>query len=587
MIDEKKLRSPRPDFYREDWFDLNGEWEFSFDDDHKGMGEDWFKTHSFDKKIQVPFCYQSKLSGIHDTTRHPYVWYSKKVTLPKNMADKRIWLNFGAVDYKTMVWIDGRFAGEHKGGHTSFAFEITDFIKKEEFRITVFCEDSYDIAQPRGKQHWNEKTDRCWYTATTGIWQSVWLEATRSTKIERILITPDIDKKQVEINLRTSEHITEGILEWKVSFKGTIVKEGNVHLNAKDTRFLISMENPDPIDNLVHLWSPENPELYDLELKLKQKEITCDFVESYFGMRKIEIDGSHILLNHYPLYQKLILDQGYWEESLMTPPDVEALVKDITLVKEMGFNGVRKHQKVEVPAFLYLADCMGILVWEEMPSNYRFSEDGMIALQREYEEMILRDYNHPSIITWVPLNESWGVRDILWDKKQQNFATSLYYMTKAIDDTRIVSTNDGWETVTSDLVGIHDYESNGMAFYEKYKDRDKLLQWTAVGKMIYADGFSYKGEPVLISEFGGVAFEDGNKENWGYNEKASDEKEFLERLSKLWEAIEKLDYVEGYCYTQLTDVEQETNGLLYPDRTPKVPIEKIQEIIFGKNKPEI
>jgi beta-galactosidase/beta-glucuronidase len=584
MINEKKLRSPRPDFYREDWIDLNGEWDFSFDDENRGIKEGWFKSHSFEQRIQVPFCYQSKLSGIHDTTRHSYVWYSRKALLPKSMTDKRIWLNFGAVDYKAMVWVNGEFVGEHKGGHTSFAFEITRCIKDEEITITVFCEDSYDIAQPRGKQHWNEKTDRCWYTATTGIWQSVWLEATQSTKIERILITPDIDKKQIEVKAKLSESLTEGILEWTVRFEGTVVKAGNVDVNSKDIRFFVSIENSDPIDNLVHLWSPESPDLYDLELHLRKKEIPCDRVETYFGMRKIERDGSHILLNHFPLYQRLVLDQGYWEESLITPPSNEALIKDITMVKEMGFNGVRKHQKIEVPAFLYLADCMGILVWEEMPSNYEFTEDGMRALQDEYEEMILRDYNHPCIITWVPLNESWGVRDILWDKKQQSFAASLYYTTKAIDDTRIVSTNDGWEAVTSDLLGIHDYESDGTLFYEKYQDRDKLFQWTAVGKMVYANGFSYQGEPVLISEFGGVAFEDGKIENWGYNKKASDENEFLERVSKLCMAIEKLDYIEGYCYTQLTDVEQETNGLLYSDRTPKVPVEKIREIILGAEK---
>ncbi|HHV09641.1 MAG TPA: glycoside hydrolase family 2 [Clostridiales bacterium] len=582
MIDEKKLNSPRPDFYRENWYDLNGEWEFSFDDEDRGRKEAWFQGHSFDKTIQVPFCYQSKLSRIHDTARHPYIWYQKKIVLPEGMEGKRIWLNFGAVDYKAMVWVNGNYAGGHKGGHTSFAFEITPYINKEA-TITVFCEDAYDIAQPRGKQHWNEKTDRCWYTATSGIWQSVWLEATQSTKIERILITPDIDKKQVEVKAKLSEAVTEGVLEWKVRFEGALVKEGSVRADSQNIRFCISIENPDPIDNLIRLWSPEHPDLYDLELTLREGELLCDEVGSYFGMRKIECCKEHILLNHFPLYQRLVLDQGYWEESLITPPDVQALVKDLTLVKEMGFNGVRKHQKIEVPAFLYLADCMGILVWEEMPSNYEFTEDGMAALKLEYEEMILRDYNHPCIITWVPLNESWGVRDILWDKKQQNFALSLYYATKAIDSSRIVSTNDGWESVTSDILGVHDYESDGSVLYEKYRDKEKIFSWTAVGKMIYAEGFSYRGEPVIMSEFGGVAFEDGENENWGYNEKASDENEFIERVSKLCRAIEKLDYMEGYCYTQLTDVEQETNGLLYSDRRPKVPIDRIRRMILAES----
>lgn len=578
MINEKKLNSPRPDYIRENWVDLNGEWEFGYDDNRKGLQEKWYCSHSFDKKINVPFCYQSKLSGIHDTTKHPYVWYSKIVAIPKNMKDKRIWLNFGAVDYRAIVWVNGNYVGEHQGGHTSFSFEITDYVA-EEITLTVYCEDSYAIEQPRGKQHWNEKTDRCWYTATTGIWQTVWLEATESTRMERVLITPDIDKKEVEIKAKLSEEIKDGIIEWKLSFDSKVIRTGNVSVESNNVRFIIPMEYADPIDNLVHLWSPETPHLYDLELIIRKDDQLCDQVETYFGMRKIERSKNHILLNHYPLYQRLVLDQGYWVESLITPPSVEALKKDIILTKEMGFNGVRKHQKIEAPAFLYLADCLGLLVWEEMPSNYEFTEDGMKAMRAELEEMIIRDYNHPCIITWVPLNESWGVRDILWNKKQQDFALSLYYSTKALDDTRLVSTNDGWETVTSDLLGIHDYESSGEAFFEKYKDKEKIFNWTAVGKMIYANSFSYQGEPVFISEFGGVAFEDGNHDNWGYNEKASDENEFIERVGSLIKAIEKLDYVEGYCYTQLTDVEQETNGLLYPDRTPKVSIEKLHQII--------
>lgn len=285
------------------------------------------------------------------------------------------------------------------------------------------------------------------------------------------------------------------------------------------------------------------------------------------------------MLNHQPIYQKLVLDQGYWKESLLTPPDKESCKRDIELVKEMGFNGIRKHQKIESPLFLYYADCFGLLVWEEMPSNYEFGEEGMAAFLKEYQEMILRDYNHPSIITWVPFNESWGIRDILWDVKQQSFANSLYYMTKAWDGTRLVSTNDGWETVISDFAGIHDYEGDDRALFEKYRDKRSLCEWNTAGKMIYAQGFSYQGEPVILSEFGGIAMEDEEQDNWGYNEKAADEGEFLDRLSKLYQAVFRLDYMAGCCYTQLTDVEQETNGLLYADRTPKVPIDKIKRII--------
>lgn len=580
MINRAKAMSPRPDFFRQERTSLNGVWEFSFDDKGCGMEEKWHQGHEFHQTIVVPFCYQSERSQIHDTNRHPYLWYRKQVMIPPEMAGKRVWLHFGAVDYEAMVWINGEYAGGHTGGHTSFSFEITSYINADRTaEIVVYVKDSYDIMQPRGKQHWNIQTDRCWYTATSGIWQDVWLEYTNGSRLEYSLITPDIDQKQVLVKVGFAEEIDAGQLAWQLTFAGELVKSGQLSISGSRESFCITMGNADPIDNLVYLWSPETPHLYDLTLILYRNGEMQDQVETYFGMRKIERRGDQILLNHYPLYQKLILDQGYWQESLMTAPDVQAYETDIELVKKMGFNGVRKHQKIEAPVFLYLADALGLLVWAEMPSNYEFGENGMTAMQKEYGEMILRDYNHPSIITWVPYNESWGVRDILWDKRQQSFALSLYYFTKALDDTRLVSTNDGWEAVTSDLTGIHDYESDSEVFYQKYKDRDRILGWTAVGKMLYANGFSYQGEPILMSEFGGIAFEDENEGNWGYNGKAKDTAEFLKRFAGLIEAIGRLDYLAGYCYTQLTDVEQETNGLLNQDRTLKVPLEEIRKII--------
>lgn len=580
MINKEKEKSRRPDFYRKEWLDLNGEWEFDFDDEKAGIENKWYRKHDYKKTIQVPYCYQSELSKIHDTGKHPYLWYHRIVTLAGQNVSRRLWLHFGAVDYEASIWINGEFAGNHRGGHTSFSVEITPFVRGgKEFELTVYCQDSYDTAQPRGKQHWNEQTDRCWYTATSGIWQDVWIEYANGTRIEQALITPDIDKMQAEVSIKLSEEIGAGVLAWELQFEETVIGKGVLEVHGARAKFSIPVANRDPIDNLMYLWSPQKPNLYDLSFQLNCNNVDTDKVETYFGMRKIERSGNHILLNHMPFYQKLVLDQGYWKEGLLTPPAKDCYKLDIELAKEMGFNGIRKHQKVESPVFLYYADCLGIVVWEEMPSNYEFCEEGMAALQQEYHEMIVRDYNHPSVITWVPLNESWGVRDILWNKLQQRFAQMLYYMTKAIDDTRLVSTNDGWESVTSDLLGIHDYENDGSVFYEKYKEPEKLLDWTAVGKMIYANGFSYEGEPIIISEFGGIAFEDGKTANWGYNGKAADETEFLTRFGRLYGAIQRLSYVQGCCYTQLTDVEQETNGLLYADRTPKVAMDKIKEIV--------
>lgn len=580
MLTDRREKSPRPDLFREERVDLNGSWKFEFDDEERGLKEKWYEGHEYSGKIQVPFCYQSSLSGIGDTGKHFCLWYEREADITASMEGKRIWLHFGAVDYEAKVYINGRFAGEHKGGFTSHSYDITSLIdwNKEKFVITVYCYDDDSIRKPRGKQHWEEKTDRCWYTATSGIWQNVWLEMTPGYRIENVKITPDIDTKNVEIDLLFSDKPVKGKLLWKVSYQGKEKKTGELSLKDKKERLVFSVENEDPIDNKIHLWEPEHPNLYDLELEVYEDGSLQDKVEAYFGMRKIEVRDGHIYLNHYPLYQKLVLDQGYWKESLMTPPDGKALLKDLELIKQMGFNGVRKHQKIEDPRFLYYADKLGLLVWEEMPSMYEFCQEGMEDFLQEYMQMLKRDYNHPCIIAWVPFNESWGIRDVLWDKKQQRFAESLYHLTKAWDGQRLVSTNDGWESVQADIIGIHDYEDNPKRLLNTYHDREKLMAYTAVGKMICSQGFVYGGEPVLLSEYGGIAVEDGKEESWGYHEKAADTETLYRKMKELTDAVKEISYLEGYCYTQLTDVEQETNGLLYADRTPKLAVEKIKEV---------
>lgn len=581
MVQKDKAKSPRPDFYRASYMSLNGSWEFAFDDENLGVEQEWYLglPEQGRRRIQVPYCYQSKAGGIGDTGKHSTVWYEKKFKVPEKKA-VRTFLHFGAVDYEAVIWVNGIPAGQHRGGHTPFSFEISKYYRREEeVTVTVLCRDSYSCAQPRGKQHWNIQTDRCWYTATTGIWQDVWLEFSGGTRMERAAVTPDIDKRQVNAEVFFSEEVRSGVLNWELKAEGKVIGRGSSEVSGHRTELIIAMDYPDPIDNQIRLWSPAAPFLYDLNLILECVGEETDAVETYFGMRRIECIGDKIYLNHSQLYQKLVLDQGYWPDGLLTPPSHESFAEDIALVKEMGFNGVRKHQKIEAPAFLYYADCMGLLVWEEMPSNYEFSQEGMKLLQAEYQEVLQRDYNHPCIITWVPFNESWGIRDILWDKRQQAFAQSLYYLTKAYDPTRPVSTNDGWEAVTADITGIHDYESSGEALFEEYENREKLLSGAPAGKELYADGFAFRGEPVLLSEFGGVAMEDGKKESWGYDTKAAGEDEFLRRIAGLFEAIGRLPYLAGYCYTQLTDVEQETNGLLKADRTPKVPVERIRGLV--------
>lgn len=580
MVDNKIARPeyPRPDFQRAEWLNLNGEWNFEFDDSNLGEVEGWYKSHDYSRKITVPFCYQSKLSGINSQELHEYLWYKKEFELPESFNGKNVLLHFGAVDYIAKVWVNGEYAGNHKGGHINFKLDVTRFLVQGKNVIVVKAEDKYDTVQPRGKQYWKEKPDRCWYTATSGIWQSVWLESVGEVNIDRFRITPDIDRKNVFVELFLNNFVDEAELEVTVTYKGGIVKKLCTAITDRISKLTLDIREEDYIDE-VHYWTPERPNLYDIEFKLTKKGEQLDLVKSYFGMRKISVKGDLVLLNNKPYYQRLILDQGYWPESLLTPPSDEAIIYDIEMTKKFGFNGARKHQKFEDPRYYYWADKLGLLVWGEMPSAYNFNAEQIENVTAEWIEFISRDYNHPCIVTWVPLNESWGVRNIISDRKQQSFARSLYYITKSLDDTRLISTNDGWEMVdTTDIVGIHDYVAWGENFTPRYLDMETLLESDAQGRMLYAEGNQYLGQPILLTEYGGIAFEDKSKESWGYYGAVKDEGSFFKRYSSITGAIKGIQYIRGYCYTQLTDVMQEVNGLMTADRKVKIDVEKFREI---------
>ena len=596
-----KAEHPRPDFKREQCQCLNGPWTFTFDDEERGLAERWYQTGFAGREIVVPFCYQSRLSGIEDKAYHPVMWYTRQVHIGEALMKKRVFLNFCAVDYKADVWVNGMHAASHEGGYTPFACDITDLLDGPDATITVRAEDRRDLTQPRGKQYFNDLPDRCWYTPCSGIWQTVWLEGRGSTYLDGLRIVTDIDRKTLQLSF-AAEGAARGELALGVHIKlqcdiQKMLKEKNYASSAPyiaqgtvfETRqsvqhgqntITIYLEEPDGIDE-YHLWSPETPVLYDLELTLSSGDEVCDAVGSYFGMRKIECKNGMILLNNRPYYQKLILDQGYWEESLLTAPSDEALRADILHGKAMGFNGARRHQKIEEARFYYWADKLGYLVWGEMPSAYRFCAEEQNALMRDMTAFIGRDFNHPSIVAWVPLNESWGVRNIYKDRAQQSFAAALYYMIHALDGTRFVSTNDGWESPEeTDIYGIHDYAAYGNELRHTYESAQQLMGSLASYRMLLADGAAYDAaKPILITEYGGIAFAaDREGGNWGYNGAVADEAEFLRRFSDITAAFDALEYVQGYCYTQLTDVFQEVNGLMDMARRFKVAPEKIRAI---------
>ena len=563
---------PRPDFKRDNWESLNGIWGFEYDDENIGEEERWFCGHTFANNILVPFCYQSKLSGIHDTEYHPYVWYRKDFTTNTDIQDESLLLKFGAVDYYAKVWVNGHFIGEHAGGYTPFEFDIAPYIIHGTNTIVLRAEDKNNCFYPRGKQHWNVTLDRCWYTATTGIWQSVWLERTGKTRLDAVHIVPDIDNRCVKIKADIINE-TGCNVACKLLHDNKTIACCQRKTDSTNIEFIFSIDEHDYIEE-YHYWSPERPNLYDVELTISDNDRRLDKITTYFGMRKISVENGQIHLNNKPLYQKLVLDQGYWPDGLLTAPSDESLKEDLKLIKAMGFNGVRMHQKIEDPRFYYWADKMGVLVWEEMPSAYVFSQRGITSITKEWLEVLKRDVNHPSVVTWVTLNESWGVRNIVSSKQQQDFAAMLYYLTKSVDTTRLVCSNDGWEQINdSDICGIHDYETTSEDICGKYGDMERLLSKDAQGRLLYAYGNKRDKQPVILSEFGGIATE--SHSGWGYNDEKITADELLVYYQNLIRSAQEIESLSGYCYTQLYDVMQEVNGLLDENRKPKIAIKEI------------
>ena len=593
---------PRPQFHRPGWANLNGEWCFAFDDGDVGLARSWQDVSAedlasggspFDRTITVPFCHQSKLSGIGETGFHDVVWYARVFEHDAPVGDEgRLLLHFGAVDYRATVWVNGVQVASHEGGHTPFTADVTRTLRERGNVLVVRAEDpAQDVTIPRGKQYWKEGSEGIFYTRTTGIWQTVWLEPVGHRRVGGLRLTPDVDAAAVDV-----EVAVEGF-EPGMSLRLIVERGGE---GVTDDRFGLSSalferrlplitrgeahESPFPGGwSKPALWSPEEPNLYDLRLELLDAagEI-LDAVDSYFGMRKVEVRGGKVYLNGSPLYQRLVLDQGYFPGGLLTAPTDDDLRRDIELAKEMGFNGARKHQKVEDPRWLYWADTLGFLAWGEMANAYQFSPGYVRRMTAEWQEAVLRDHNHPCIIVWVPMNESWGLPEISADERQVEHLHAMYHLTRSLDPSRPVVSNDGWEHAVTDLCTVHDYR-DAAALGRLYRTVESAVA-EPERRPVYAPGYGYRGEPLLVTEFGGIAFESADPEAWGYR-KVSDAEGLLRRYGSLVDALLQSDVVQGFCYTQLTDIEQEVNGLLTYGRKPKADLARIREITAAKRRP--
>lgn len=564
---------PRPQLVRADWQNLNGQWQFGFGEE---VNYDDAVSGKLPRTICVPFSYETEASGIADQTSHSTVWYSRAVTGKKG---KRTLLHFEGADYQTQVYVNGTFIGTHRGAYSRFSFDITPYLTKEKNVLAVCCTDDNHPVQVRGKQRWEDKNFGCWYVQTTGIYKTVWLEYTDDVYLTHCKITPCITDYSVQFDFGVSAPSDDVVVTFAISFDGKPIK--TVGVSAADAENGVSVRlDSAHLTYQAELWSVCNPALYDVEITVAKADKVCDKVGSYFGLREFKAQDGKLLLNNIPFYTKLLLDQGYWKESGLTAPSEAALVRDIELSKQMGFNGVRKHQKVEDERFLYYADILGFVVWCELPSNHFACDDASCVITEEWLRIVRQNYNHPSVVTWVLFNESWGVRNIATNSAQQNLATGLYYLTKSIDPMRPVISNDGWVHTKSDILTLHHYEQDGEKLYAMYDSLDKITKGNAGNAQFspFADGFVYEGQPIVFSEFGGTAYVRDEADGWGYGCGVRSDDEFLERFGGLIDAIRRMN-ISGYCYTQITDVEQEVNGLLKADRTPKVPLEKIAEIV--------
>ncbi|MGN0971928.1 MAG: glycoside hydrolase family 2 protein [Aristaeellaceae bacterium] len=576
------LRSehPRPDRVRSCWQTLNGQWRFAFDRDKAGRKEKWYARFPDAQRIEVPFCYQSRLSGIDSQEHCDVVWYQRTFQVPADMTARRL-LHFGAVDYRADVWLNGQYLGWHEGGYTPFTFDVTDLAEPgDSCVLTVRAEDRLECDQPRGKQSFRPEPFGCWYTPVTGIWQSVWLEGVGEYYPVDFRLTPCLERGSVKVEINLNELPRSASVRLTASYQGRVAAAQEVAvLSDRMVQTELFLCHNERLEG-IHMWWPHDPCLYDLTVETLVDGRVADRVDTYFGMRKIEAVGGKVLLNNHVLVQKLVLDQGYWPDGLLTAPSDDALRRDVELTRAMGYNGARKHQKFEDPRYLYWADRLGLLVWGELPSAYWLRDSQKRNMMRDLAEAIRRDYNHPSLIAWVPLNESWGVPFIETQREAQQLADALYAMVHCLDGTRLVSGNDGWEQASTDLLTVHDYTAWPEQLSGEYASAETVAGGNpGANRLVTAQGYTHVGKPMLLTEYGGIAMQkDMADNNWGYNGAVKDEASFLARFEAITQAFKHMPGFVGYCYTQLTDVFQEVNGLLDMDRRPKVSIDEIRRI---------
>lgn len=588
---------PRPQLLREKWQPLDGTWQFRVDPTSMGIQEGWYHGEwAESENIVVPYPPESAMSGLERTVGNETIWYrtpfstsSSTDANSEDISKKRTILNFGAVDYRCDVWVNGQHQGHHRGGSVPFSFDITEAIRDDGDGVIVVrvTDDALDLSMPRGKQDWVEVPHAVWYGRTSGIWQSVWLEQVAAVHITKLAWGCRCMTEGATLTATLSAAAPKGT---NLSVK---LRKGEVELATTSVNVvgyavdlvipIAEMQNGQGWEEFA--WSPESPTLLDAKVTLDVPGQDPDQVASYLGLRTVQIDAGWISINGRPIYLRSVLEQGFWPDSHLSAPSTESLRHEVELVTRLGFNSVRVHQKIEDPRYLMWADRFGVLVWAEMPAAYEFSADAVERTTQEWIQRIRRDISHPSIVTWVPMNESWGTPELTRHEDQRAYLVALTNLTRALDPSRPVVSNDGWEHMDTDVVSIHDYAATGQEIVERYGSNNALEQAFAglagSGRRVFVGETSFSGQPIMITEFGGVKLSsdwEDKSDSWGYSE-IQNPKDFAKKLLELVEGVRACPGVTGFCYTQLTDTGQEQNGLLYDDRTPKIPVEEIRAAI--------
>ena len=593
---------PRPMMCRDEWASLNGDWDFAHDDADQGLVGRWYarpEPDPFLGTITVPYPPESPASGIGERGFHPVVWYRRQVHVEPPAVgeeDRRTLIHFGAVDYRSRVWLDGHLVATHVGGQTPFTADITDAISAdagEHFLVVRAEDDPADLEQPRGKQDWRETPHGIWYERTTGIWQTVWIETVPADHVVNVAWDPDVSDRSVRGWITLSKNPAPAMqLDLKIMLGDEVLARKTVAVQHKTTNVnmgIAALRNGQ--DRARLLWSPEHPALLDIEVVLRDQETgrIIDTIASYVGLRTVSVGGGSFKLNDQPYYVRAVLNQGYRQQTHLAARGTTELRTEVELTKAMGFNTARVHQKAEDPVFLYWADRLGLMVWAETAAAYEFSPTAVELLVAEWTELVRRDRSHPAIVVWVPVNESWGVQDIAGDRAQQHYALGLTSLTRALDPGRLVVSNEGWEHLDSDIVGLHDYTTDPEQLHARYSGNRFVREMTlsahgpAGRRSILTEAqlraFHAGDAPLMITEFGGISMSN-EKRAWGYGHVGSDS-EYASVLLRLFDALRTSTEIVGFCYTQFMDTAQETNGLLFKDGTPKLPIESIHQIVTG------